>query len=102
MSKYDDVDGGVACTFLDGPKKGHLGVVSMVGQAPPAELTFLGDLVYRRHDRRKIDCLDANGAKVVYRGVTYKVDPQCAFMVRMRFEVDQAVADSKAGKVEIQ
>lgn len=103
MAKYDLVDGGIAATFLDGPKKGHVGVVDIDREgAPVASLTFLTDLVYTRAAKVKVDAVNAMGQAVAYRGVAYRVEPRCGFMVRMQQEIEAAVADSQAGKVETQ
>jgi hypothetical protein len=100
MSKFDTVDGGIPATFLDGPKAGHLGVVTPVGKTPPAELRFLDDLVYRRFKPTKIDALNIHGQQVQYRGVSYRVDPGCGFVARMNAEIAKAQHDLDTGRVE--
>jgi len=102
MAQYDILDGGIPATFTDGPKMGHVGVVTATDGMPPAHLTFLDDLVYTRHAKAKVEATDAYGQPHRYRGVTYKAEPGCPFMVRMRAEINQAQRDLDAGRVETQ
>lgn len=100
---YDLIDGGIPATFIDGPKKGHVGVVDMDrGGAPVETLTFLTDLVYVRVRKCRVAAIDAQGARQSYKGIAYRVDPQCGFMARMKREVDAAVQAARAGMVDTQ
>lgn len=100
---YDVIDGGIPATFLDGPKAGHVGVVDPDDDVPPATLDFMdGRLIYVRHSKHKIRALDAEGQAQRYRGVAYKVDKRCPFMVQMRFEIAKSKAELAAGRVDVQ
>lgn len=100
MSKFDTVDGGIPAIFQDGPKAGHMGVVTPIQNTPPAELRFLEDLVYRRHKAVKVDAKNIHGQDVRYRGVAYRVDPGCGFVARMNAEIAKAQQDLADGRVE--
>jgi hypothetical protein len=104
MSKskvFDPVDGGIAATFADGPKQGHLGVVTATDGMPPATLTFLEDLVYLRHKRAKVKAIDGmTGQPVTYRGVVYRMDPKCGFVAKIRLADREAKAEGTAQAIE--
>lgn len=100
--RYDLIDGGIPATFLDGPKVGHLGVVTPDEDVPPRTLVFLDDLVYVRAHRMKVDAHDANGQPRRYRGVGYRVDPACGFVRRMNIQIQLAKDMLAAGEVETQ
>lgn len=98
---FDLVDGGIAATFKDGPKKDHVGVVTPTDGMPPASLTFLEDLVYLREKRVRVHAIDGmTGQPVTYRGVRYTVDPRCGFMDKTRLAVQEAVAERTAQEIE--
>lgn len=83
MARYDTVDGGVACVFIDGPKKGSGGVVRLGHDGrPEARLEFMDGLTYERsHDKAIPGTVDTGRGvrKVTWKGVAYRMDPQCAF-----------------------
>lgn len=99
--KFDDVDGGVAAVFEDGPKKGHVGVVNRDGTGTPVEhLTFMdGALVYTRTRPRHVKGEDLiRGGRRRYLGVGYRMDPRCPLALQVQQGEDEVHA--QAGVVE--
>lgn len=84
MAHFDVVDGGIPTTFTNGPKEGHLGVVTPTDGVPPRTLHFLEGLIYVRVGKRTIEAVDAHGRDVRYKGVEYTMDPRCPFAQEMR------------------
>jgi hypothetical protein len=84
---FDRVDGGIPTLFLDGPKKGQVGVVtpSAHGQ-PPESLVFIdGQLLYLRRGKAKMTATDPiSGGRRRVKGVTYEMDPQCRIAHEVR------------------
>lgn len=94
--KFDIVDGGIPAVFLDGPKQGHSGVVTPVDGTPPRYLRFLGGLlIYERHSKRKVDGIDPyDGQPVRFRGVAYRMDPDCHTAQEVRRVDREALIES--------
>lgn len=82
MTAFERIDGGIATVFLDGPKKGQVGVVTPgVHGEPPERLAFLegNSLIYLRHGQKRLTGTDPiTGKRRRLTGVSYKMDPQCA------------------------
>jgi hypothetical protein len=98
---FDPVDGGIAATFVDGPKQGHVGVVTPEDGMPPRTLSFLNDLVYVRHERCKVRAVDGmTGQPVKYRGVNYRMDPTCGFAMLVKVADEEAKAEGTAQAIE--
>lgn len=76
---FDRVDGGIPALFLDGPKKGHVGVVTPDHlDQPPASLSFLhGQVIYQRKAKTKVKGRAATGQARRYDGVSYALAPDC-------------------------
>jgi hypothetical protein len=78
-AQFDLVDGGVATVFVDGPKKGQMGVVTPERDgAPPPIICFMpgNALIYQRVGRVMLTANDGVRRRRV-RGVSYKMDPTC-------------------------
>lgn len=100
---FDLIDGGVPAIFNDGPKEGHVGVVSnQRGDGPPRGLTFYsGRLVYVRRGPRKFKVLNhETGKPRKVKGVAYAVDPKCPFMLEVARENEAAAALRDAQRIE--
>lgn len=103
MAVFDRVDGGIPATFLDGPKAGHVGVVTPVNDMPPKTLGFYdgNSLIYKRHAKAKVTALDGlSGETRRYRGVSYRVDPDCDFMREVAKQVAEAKIEKALGRVD--
>jgi hypothetical protein len=99
---FDLIDGGIPATFTDGPKQGHVGVVTDTGDGPPKALHFINNtLTYIRKGRAKVEVLDTmTGRPRKAKGVAYSVDPKCAFMLEVRREVKATEVERTAGRIE--
>jgi hypothetical protein len=78
---FDRIDGGIASGFMDGPKKGQVGVVTVNAHGqPPEYLDFLEDnsLRYLRRTHGRFTVTDpVSGKRRRVTGVVYKMDPEC-------------------------
>jgi hypothetical protein len=90
---FDYVDGGIAAMFLDGPHQGNVVTADKGDDGfPPRRLRPTEGLFYDRANRMKVRALDAEGVLQTYRGIGYRVDRNCPFMVELRAQLAEQAA----------